>query len=62
VAALEPLRRAFKAAFSLSKNNRTQRRIIMARHKVAGKKAHVKKVGKKRRGGKRHSKKSAIKA
>jgi hypothetical protein len=34
----------------------------MARHKVAGKK-HVKKVsGRKRRGGKRHSKKSAIKA
>jgi hypothetical protein len=34
----------------------------MAKHRVGGKKAHVKKVGKKRRGGKRHSKKSAIKA
>jgi len=33
----------------------------MAKHRVAGKK-HVKKVGgKKRRGGKRHSKKSAVK-
>jgi len=33
------------------------------RHAVAGKKAHVKKVGgKKRRGGKRHAKKLAIKA
>ncbi len=33
----------------------------MARHKVAGKK-HVKKVGRERKGGKRHSKKTAIKA
>jgi hypothetical protein len=32
------------------------------RHAVAGKKAHVKKVGRKRRGGKRHAKKLAIKA
>jgi|GEM_PF-5131859 hypothetical protein len=33
----------------------------MAKHRVGGKKAHVKKVGRKR-GGKRHSKKSIVKA
>lgn len=34
----------------------------MARHKVAGKKAHVKKASHKGRGRKRHSKKAMIKA
>ena len=31
------------------------------KHRVAGKKAHVKKIGGKRRGRKAHSKKSALK-
>ena len=34
----------------------------MAKHRVGGKKAHVKKVGGKKGGGKRHSKKSVVKA
>ncbi len=34
----------------------------LAKHSVAGKTAHVKKVGRKHKGGKRLSKKTAIKA
>jgi len=39
-----------------------QKRRITMRHKVAGKKAHVKKIGGKKRGRKSHSKRSVVKA
>jgi hypothetical protein len=57
VAALDP--ETVQSRFLLLPNNHKE--IIMAKHRVAGKK-HVKKASHKRRGRKRASKKLAIKA